>query len=111
MDKENSNFTVNKQALIEALLALERQETLKTFLLVQAIDQCIDQLKIMQQKLDVILMQSDSQKARSALINLFMTDWEWSKTLEESQWADWKIEFETKLNDEINQKNQAHRFI
>ena len=111
MTTQDATFTVNKQALIEALLELERQETLKTFLFVQAVDQCIDQLKMIQQKMDVILMQSDSQKARSALIHLFMTDREWSKLLEESQWADWKIEFETKLNDEINQKNPARHLI
>lgn len=88
MTVENSVFVVNQQALIQAALEMEKQETLLSLTLLH----CVDQLEDIRRKLNWVMEDSQVIRARSAFLNLFMSDEAWGRIIDE-QLAQWELEF------------------
>lgn len=90
MNTENNVFIVNKQELIQAAIEMERQETLLSLMLFT----CIDQLEDIRRKLDMVMTQNESNAARGAFLNLFMTNDEWGKIISDDLIQQWQTELE-----------------
>jgi hypothetical protein len=93
MTAEPNVFIVNKQALIEAALEMEKQEALMSFMMLY----CIDQLNDLQRKLEFILNNNQAIRARGTFLELFMSTQAWSGFLSDERFAQWEAEFQASL--------------
>lgn len=91
MDGKSEKITVEKQALIQAVLELERQEEIKASILLE----CVSQLKAATARVEQTLMEDRSAQAKTVLLNLFGSDSDWRLILTEDQIEAWKAEFAT----------------
>lgn len=92
MTLENNVFVVNREALIQAALDLEKQETLHSLMLLH----CVDQLEDLRRTLNIVIEDSETIRAGGAFLNLFMNNEEWGRIISDEQLAQWETEFQTK---------------
>jgi hypothetical protein len=90
MTAEPNVLIVNKQALIEAALEMEKQEALMSFMMLY----CIDQLSDLQRKLEFILNNNQASQARGAFLELFMSTEDWGTLLSDERFAQWEAEWQ-----------------
>lgn len=93
MKPESEVITINKRALIQAALEMEREETLKTALL----SHCLDQLEDAHRKVNLVLQDHQTTIARDAFMNVLMSNEEWEKVLTDQQIVDWHDEAQQKF--------------
>lgn len=93
MTSDNDVLIINKQALIQAALELEKQETIQSFLLFH----CLDQLEDIHRKLNLILQDTRTTIAKNAFRSLLMKDTDWEKILIDQQMADWEAEAQQQI--------------
>lgn len=100
MTLENSVFVVNQQALIQAALEMEKQETLLSLMLLH----CVDQLEDVRRKLELVMTDSQVTRARGAFLNLFMSSETWGRIISDEQLAQWETEFQAEKRVESGAK-------
>lgn len=89
MTLENTVLVVNREALIQAALDMEKQETLLSLMLLH----CVDQLEDLRRTLNRVIEDSETIRARGAFLNLFMSNEEWGRIISDEQLARWQAEF------------------
>lgn len=93
MTTESKILTVERQALIEALLKQEKEGLMLAFLLMQ----CTDQLEYIHRRLRMISAACESSPAREALVKLFMTQTEWDGVMTDDLRDQWQAQFRTPI--------------
>lgn len=91
MTTESKTLTVDKQALIDALIKLEQEGLMLSFLLMQ----CADQLQYANRRLHMIMSACESSPAREALVKLFMSQPEWENVITDEMREQWQVQFRT----------------
>lgn len=100
MTEVKSVFVVNQQALIQAALEMEKQETLLSLMLLH----CVDQLEDVRRKLNLVMEDSQVIRARGAFLNLFMSDEAWGRIMTDEQLVQWEAEFQVKMKNNSARK-------
>lgn len=89
---ESNVFIVNKQELIQAAIEMERQEVFLSLMLLT----CVEQLEDINRKLHTVMQECESNRARGAFLNLFMSNAEWGRIITDDLLEQWQIEFQSK---------------
>lgn len=94
MTHENNVLIVNKQELLRAAIAMERESFFLSFLLLQ----CVAQLEDINRKLHTVMVKCETNPARDAFFELFMPASEWGKVFNEDVIEQWQAEFQEELD-------------
>jgi len=93
MEAQPNSIVVDRDALIQALIALERQSEIHTILL----SAYGDWLKTLSQRIESILLDSEAIRARHALHALLLPTSELNQLFTDEQLAVWQIDAQAML--------------
>lgn len=94
MKAQPNPILVDREALIQAMVALERQTEIQTILF----STYVDWLKTLSQRLEAVLMDSEALAAKHALHALLLPGGELDRIFTDEQLAAWQTEAQARLS-------------